>query len=448
METPTTAAAPDESGLGEEYENEPVPASARKSLFAVSAVWVGFPMIMTSAVFSGIVVYNLGFVTGLVAILVGDLILMGYVGTLSYLAGGSGKNFALTAADTFGTKGFRIVSGFLSVLVIGWFAFQTGMVGSTLNVSMGWSATWITLLAGLLFVALTFVGIRAISWIGVVASVLFVPLGVVAVVLAAGDTGFDSAFSYDGGAGAGAFSFGVAVTMVIACFADSGTMTADFTRWARSGKQGALAAFAAFPVAYFIAQLVGALVVALGASAAAETTGGDFLHVLVGGGGILVPLAIVFVFVNLGSVCAHCLYNGAVGFGNITGKTMRQLTIVLGILGTVAAVAGIWSYFATWLNILGVLVPPIGVIIILDQLVFASMRAPARGGLYWKPFAAWATGAAVALATHFYAPQLSDAVVAMLTGAVAFTLLTYAGRGAAVPAGAPVAQPVLSGENA
>ena len=143
----------------------------------MSAVWVGFPMIMTSAVFSGIIVYNLGFVTGIIAILVGDAVLMGYVGMLSYLAGASGKNFALTAADTFGAKGFRIVSAFLSTLVIGWFAFQTGMVGSTLNVSMGWSAAWITLLAGVLFVALTFVGIRAISWIGVVASALFIPLG-------------------------------------------------------------------------------------------------------------------------------------------------------------------------------------------------------------------------------------------------------------------------------
>ncbi len=182
--------------------------------------------------------------------------------------------------------------------------------------------------------------------------------------------------------------------MVIACFADSGTMTADFTRWAKNGREAALAAFSAFPVAYFIAQLVGALVVALGASAAASTTGGgDFLHVLVGSGGILVPLGILFVFVNLGSVCAHCLYNGAVGFGNITGKTMRQLTIVLGVIGTAAAVAGIWSYFATWLNILGVLVPPIGVILILDQLVFAARRAPPAGaGMYWKPFAAWAIG--------------------------------------------------------
>lgn len=416
------------SALGEEYENEPVPQAARKSLFSVSAVWVGFPMIMTSAVFSGIIVYNLGFTTGLLAILLGDLVLMGYVGTLSYLAGRSGRNFALTAADTFGTKGFRIVSAFLSTLVIGWFAFQTGMVGSTLNLSMGWSATWITLLAGVLFVALTFVGIRAISWIGVVASALFIPLGIVAVVLAAADHGVSAAFSYDGGAGAAAFSFGVAVTMTIACFIDSGTMTADFTRWARNGKEGALAAFSAFPVAYLIAQLVGAFVVGLGASADGAVAGGDFLHVLVGAGGVLVPLAILFVFVNLGSVCAHCLYNGAVGFGNLTGKTMRQLTIVLGIVGVIAAVAGIWSYFATWLNILGVLVPPIGVILILDQLVFAARRGTARNGLYWKPFAAWAIGAAVALGAHLYAPQLSDAVVAMVVGGLAFTALTLGAK--------------------
>ena len=446
MTSSASTEAHSESGLGEEYEHEPVPATARKSLFSVSAVWVGFPMIMTSAVFSGIIVYNLGFVTGIISILVGDAVLMVYVGTLSYIAGRSGKNFALTAADTFGSKGFRIVSAFLSTLVIGWFAFQTGMVGSTLNVSMGWNAAWITLLAAVLFVALTFVGIRAISWIGVVASALFIPLGIVAVVIAAGDTGFGSAFSYGGGAGVSAFSFGVAVTMTIACFADSGTMTADFTRWAKNGKEGAIAAFAAFPVAYFIAQLVGAFVVALGASAAAETTGGDFLHVLVGGGGILVVLGVLFVFVNLGSVCAHCLYNGAVGFGHITGKTMRQLTIVLGIVGTVAAVAGIWSYFATWLNILGVLVPPIGVIIILDQLVFAARRSSAASGLYWKPFAAWAIGAAVALLTHFYAPQLSDALVAMVTGGIAFTALTLLTEPVTTSTEYEAEQPALSGE--
>jgi cytosine permease len=436
-----------EGGLGEEYEHRPVPLSARKSLFSVSAVWVGFPMIMTSAVFAGIIVYNLGFVTGIAAILAGNVVLMAYVGTLSYIAGSSGKNFALTAADTFGSTGFRVVSAFLSTLVIGWFAFQTGMVGSTLNVSMGWNAPWLTLLAGVLFVALTFIGIRAVSWIGVVASLMFVALGAVAVVIAARGVGLSAAFGYHGQTGAAALSFGAAVTMVIATFADSGTMTADFTRWSKNGREGVLAALAAFPIGNFIAQLVGAFVVALGAAVEPATNGGDFLSVLVDKGGILLPLGILFVFVNLGSVCAHCLYNGAVGFGHITGRTMRLLTIVLGVIGTAAAVAGIWSYFATWLNILGVLVPPIGIILILDQLVFARRRASTTSSLYWKPFAAWAIGAGVALTTHYNAPELSDALVAMVTGALAFTLFTYlpTRETAAV---AVAAQPALSGDSA
>jgi cytosine permease len=126
---------------------------------------------------------------------------------------------------------------------------------------------------------------------------------------------------------------------------------------------------------------------------------------------------------------------------------MRLLTIVLGVIGTAAAVAGIWSYFATWLNILGVLVPPIGIILILDQLVFARRRASTTSSLYWKPFAAWAIGAGVALTTHYNAPELSDALVAMVTGALAFTLFTYlpTRETAAV---AVAAQPALSGDSA
>jgi hypothetical protein len=33
--------------LGSEYEHVPVPASARRSLFSVTLVWAGFPMIIT-----------------------------------------------------------------------------------------------------------------------------------------------------------------------------------------------------------------------------------------------------------------------------------------------------------------------------------------------------------------------------------------------------------------
>jgi len=93
-------------------------------------------------------------------------------------------------------------------------------------------------------------------------------------------------------------SFGAAVTLVIASFIDSGTTTADFTRWSRSGQEGFLASASAFPIGNAIAMIVGGLVVALDATA------------------------------------------------------------VLGTVGIALAVASIWSYFEQWLNLLGVIAPP------------------------------------------------------------------------------------------
>ena len=138
------------SALESEFENVSVPESHRRSVFSVSAVWFGFPMVLTSAIFGGTIVYGLGFWKGVAAILIGNLVLFGYVGALSYLAGKTGKNFALSAAETFGRNGAKIVAGFLSTVVIGWFAFQTGLTGATLHTSMGWNATLLALIGGLL----------------------------------------------------------------------------------------------------------------------------------------------------------------------------------------------------------------------------------------------------------------------------------------------------------
>ncbi|MBF6211276.1 cytosine permease [Nocardia puris] len=424
----TTTAAPASSGIhseADEFETTPVPPERRRSLASVSAVWFGFPMVLTCAVFGGLIVYSLGFWTGMLAILVGNLCLMGYVGALSVIAGRTGKNFALTAAETFGRVGAFVPSAFLATIVIGWFAFQTGMAGAILNSTLGWPERTTTLLAGLAFVGLTLLGIRALSVIGVIAAPVYIVLGIVAIVLAAGDRS-GAPTSYQGGAGAAAMSFGAAVTLVIAAFIDSGTMTADFTRWSRNGKEAFLAAVSAFPVSNSLALVIGGVVVALGGSADPGTDGGNFLGLLIDHGGVLVPLAVAFVFINLGSVCAHCLYNGAVGWSQLTGGRMRRLTLILGAVGVALAVAGIWSYFEYWLSLLGVIVPPIGAVVILGQLVLPRFGIRARAGL--PAFIAWAAGAAAALLAHAYAPWLSDAVIGFVTAAAVLVLFTLTSR--------------------
>ncbi|MEV0074182.1 MULTISPECIES: cytosine permease [unclassified Amycolatopsis] len=420
----TNAPSASEHHLESEFEHEPVPRTHRRSLASVSAVWFGFPMVLTNAVFGGTIVYGLGFWKGMLAIVVGNLVLLAYVGCLSYIAGNSGKNFALTAAETFGRTGAKIAAGFLATVVIGWFAFQTGLTGATLNTSLGWNETAMILLAGVLYIAITFIGIRALTVIGIIAAPLFVILAIVALVFAAKDGHLGEFASYSGSSSnATVLSVGAAITIVIAGFADSGTMTADFTRWSRTGKEAVAAAFTAFPVANFIALLVGGLIVAAGAAANPATDGGDFLPILTSHGPLLSTLAVIFVFVNLGSVCTHCLYNGAVGWSQLTGSKMRLLTVILGVIGLVAALAGVWSYFSTWLNLLGIFVPPIGAVLICDQLIARRHRNRVIRSVRAEPFIAWALGSAGAFAVHEYVPAWCEAGAGIVVTAIAYAVI-------------------------
>lgn len=411
----------DQKLLDPEFETTAVPKEYRKSLASVSAVWFGFPMVLTSAVIGGVITALLGFKVGVSAILAGNMLLCLVVGALSYLAGNTGENFAMTAQKTFGRYGYMTVSGLLSTVVVGWFALMVGLTGDTMARSFGAPLLWMTLLGGVLYVAATFIGIKALSILGWIAAPLYIVLAIISIVISL-KTGTKDIINYHPSSGAGVMSFGVAVTMVFATFADSGTMTADFTRWSRNGREGLLAAITAFPFGKFLAEVVGAIIVATGVIQNPATNGGDFMPLLSEHGSLLSILAIVFVFINLGVGCTHCLYNGAVGWSHMTGRKMRPLTILLGIIGIIAAVSGIWNAFQSWLELLGLIVPPIATIIIVDQLILH--RNQLADSAKWKPlaFVAWALAAAVALLVNFYAPYLSVAVSGIVSSAIFYYL--------------------------
>ncbi|MFJ8952959.1 purine-cytosine permease family protein [Streptomyces sp. NPDC102381] len=405
----------------EEYEHAPVPPTARKSLPSVAAVWFGFPMNLGNAVFGGVIVYNLGLVHGLLAILVGNLVLFGYVGALSHYAGRTGKNFALQAADTFGRRGRLAAAGFLATVVIGWFSFQIGLTGTTLQDTLGWTPLWGALLGCAIYTLLTVAGIRALALVGAVATPLFVVLGAIAVGYGAGHTSASDALTYQGVGGT--LGFGGAVAIVIAGFADSGTMTADFTRWSRSGRSAVAATAFAFPFANFVAYALGGVVVAIGGSADPAADGGGFLPLLTGHGPLLTALAVLFVFVNLGSVASHCLYNGAVGWAALTPAKMRPLALGLGLLGLLFALSGVWGHFVDWLNLLGVFVPPIGAVLITDQYLRRKGRAAVVRDYRWGALGAWAAGALAAGLAHYLLPGSVDPLFGIVVAAVVHVLV-------------------------
>ncbi|RWR02369.1 cobalamin biosynthesis protein [[Pantoea] beijingensis] len=411
--------------LEQEFEHGPVPLTHRHSTRSVAAVWFGFPMILTNALFGGIITWHLGFWPAIYAILLGNLVLFGYVGALSYFAGSTGLNFALQAKRTFGSKGYILVSGFLSTVVIGWYAFQTGLTGTVIHETFGWNELGVSAFAMVLYIGITFMGVRALSLLGMIAAPMYVILGLVALWFISGEHDLSQIVSFQGGGAAiGGMTMGTAVTMVVAGFADSGTMTADFTRWSKDGKSAVIAAFSAFPLANVISYLFGVVIVAAGAAIDPLQNGGNFLPLLMGHGAALSVIAFVFVFINLGSVCTHCLYNGAVGFSHLFGSKMRLWTVILGVIGGVLALVGVWHYFLSWLSLLGVVVPPFGAVMIVD-LIFMEAISRERPATAFRgsAFLAWAIGSASAVIAHVWFPAFGEAVIGLLSAAVAYSLL-------------------------
>ena len=415
--------------LGDEYEHTAIPAKARRSTFSVSMVWIGFPMIITGAMTGSILVAGMGFQRAFMSMLIGNLLMFAYVGSLGLLGTRRGFSFALLASAVFGKKGYVFASGLLSSLLLGWYAVQTGITGNLIHTAFKLDYLTMTVIAGALYLAITFVGIRGLHWIGMVSVPLFVLLGGWVALDSASIAGWDKVIDYAGTKPEVPMAFGVGLTIVLSLFIDAGTVTADFNRWAANGKSSLIATFCAFPFANMIAMLVGGVMTAALALPDPQPFGLDnmFGYLLAQNKGWLAVVAFVFLFVNLGSVCAHCLYNAAVGWSRIAKSKMRVFAVVLAVVGIAIAAANVWALFIPWLSVLGILVPPIGAVMIAD-LYF--MRRDAVIAVNWRPraFVAWAVGSLVAFGVENFAPQLSTAVAAFLAGGACYLLMGVSAR--------------------
>ena len=418
--------------LGHEFEHEPVPISARRSAFSVTMVWLGFPMIITGAMTGSLLVLGMGFKSALAAMIIGNLIMFAYVGALGLIGSKRGMNFALIASIVFGRKGYVLASGLLSTLLLGWYAVQTGITGALISSTYGLNYVAMTIVAGVLYIGITFVGVRGLHWIGLASVPLFVVLGIWVAADAASTTSASAVFAYAGNNGAATMSMGVGLTVVLALFIDAGTVTADFNRWAPSSQASLAATFSAFPFANLVAMLVGGVMTAALAVPNANPFGVDNMFGYMNGKQLtwLSFLAFIFLYANLGSVCSHCLYNAATGWSRILGTNMRLMAVVLGAIGIVVAAGNVWAFFIQWLSLLGVLVPPIGAIILVDQYV---VRPGTKIAADYRPmaFVAWAIGSAVALVVENAAPQYSTALSSMVVGGVAYWALSAFAKPAA-----------------
>lgn len=98
------------------------------------------------------------------------------------------------------------------------------------------------------------------------------------------------------------------------------------------------------------------------------------------------------------------------------------MTVVLGVIGIAVAATNVWAFFIQWLSLLGILVPPIGTIILVDQYLTRGASGVERA-FRPAPFIAWAIGSAFAFLVEFYMPGLSTALSSGIVAGIAYLVL-------------------------
>ena len=329
------------------------------------------------------------------------------------MASRTGLSVHLLSRRVFGPVGSYLPSAILALTQIGWFGVGIAMfaVPTTMflmDVPALQGSWWlaggtlelagtpplplrcvvpIAAVSGALMTSSAYFGMRTLKIVSVIAVPAIVLLGGWSVVRALwfdGVGGFDTLLHHTPAADS-AIGFGMAVSLGIGSFVSGGTCTPDFTRFARKPSAAALATVIAFLFGNSLMFLFGAV--------AAMVYGQEDISTVLCLQGLLVP-AIAVLGLNIWTTNDNAIYTAGLGLSNITGLPKRHLVLVCGFLGTLSSVC-LYVHFCGWLNILNVLIPPFGAIILSHLFLCRGGRT--RTASPWASVIAWAIGSFAAL---------------------------------------------------
>ena len=336
-----------------DYSLEAVPESARKGFWNMFFVMVGFTFFSASMSVGAKLGNGLDLSGFIWACIIGGVNLSAYCGVLAFIGASTGMTMDLLCRRAFGTKGSYLSSFLLGFTQIGWFGVGVAMFSIPAAELLGVNEWVLTIIAGLLMTATAATGMKGLEIVAYISVPLIVILGVYSMITAGVEGGGLAAIF---GQSAGKISLFTGVGYVIGSFISGGTATPNFIRFAKNRKVAVWTTV----IAFFLGNT---LMFCFGAIGGAFTGKEDIFYVMIAQG-LAIP-ALIVLGANIWTTNNNALYTGGLGLANITGKPMKHLTWVAGIIGTALA---IWLYynFCGWLNVLNCALPPIGMIVILD----------------------------------------------------------------------------------
>ena len=376
----------------QEYARKPAPDTSNSSGFHLALIiiggTIGFAIFIVAAQIGG----SLGYAKAGAAFAIGSLIL-GIMGAMtSYIGAKTRLSTYLLTEFAFGQQGAKLVNLAVAASLIGWYGVISSTLGqattSMLSESFGLHIPEVlaVIIASALMIWVTVIGFKGVDKL----ALILVPLMILFIAFAA----YMALAKADGSnqlAEAG-FTFKTAISAVVGSYIAGVIIQPDYSRFAVNPRQAVIGVFIALGIMFPLIQFFSAVPsMALGEP--------DIVQVMVGLG-IILP-AFFLLFLGAWSSNVLCLYSSGLSVATIAKRTpFSKIIIVIGIIGTALAFLPAQAYLLNFLVLLGVAIPPIGAIYIVETAFFRRFRmnieALAQEPIIrWQAFAAWISGGVI-----------------------------------------------------
>ncbi|MEG0990806.1 MAG: cytosine permease [Gordonibacter sp.] len=412
-----------------DYSLSRVPDEAKQPFWRVLFIRIGAICCVSQLMLGAALGYGMSFFDAFLATMLGSVLLQVVSWALGTAAAHEGLSTSLLSRWAgFGKGGSAVFGGVVAISMVGWFGVQNSVFGQGMSSIVpftdflgGFEYPLWAILTGIGITLLVVFGIKAIANFATV----FVPLFVIVVLFAAWvilqDHTIGELVSM---APPGVpLTLGAATTMVAGGFIAGAICTPDYARFLKNGNQ------------VFWMTLIGTFVGELGmnllAVMLAHATGTEnVVDLMMATSGIVGVIIVVASTVKLNDIN---LYSSSLGLATMLNALFNKkvnrnaLVWALGIVGTFLSVVGIINYFTEFLVLLGVAIPPVAGIMVIDYFVLRRKRADldasrAEGKLpskveKWNPVAiiCWVAGFAVGEITSVFGigiPGLNSLVLA------------------------------------
>ena len=410
----------------EDYALAPVPENARRGLFSMSAVMLGFTFFAASMWTGGTLGQGFKLWPDLFIIILGGNLILGVYGALlGYAAAKTNLSTHILARYAFGRIGSKLPSTMLAVTQIGWFGVGVAMFAYPINKFLDVPNLPLIIGGGILMTYTVVIGFKAIEWLSAIAVPAILVLGCMSVYTAISDTegGVETLLSL---APTDTLTFAVGISLAVGSFISGATLTPDFVRYARTRKIGVWATIIGFTFG-------NSLMFIFGAVGSAATGMSDIAEVLAQQG--LLGAGIALLVLNIWTTNDNALYASGLGLANITGLKRVHLVVVAGAVGTILA-DFLYNNFVSWLVFLSVSLPPIGGVIIGDFYLrckanYATPDEHQFKEINWAAMIAWGLAIAVSFAspdTGLLSIAPLNAILAAMLAYVVLYRVMYAGE--------------------